>query len=40
MIGNAVATVVVARCENELDCGALEQQLTGLKETPAIAQPN
>ena len=39
MIGNAVATVVVARWENELDRGALEQQLTGLKETPAITQP-
>jgi len=31
MIGNAVATVVVARWENELDRGALEEQLTGLK---------
>src|ERR1700720_824610 len=33
MIGNAVATVVVARWENELDRGALAQQLTGGKDT-------
>jgi aerobic C4-dicarboxylate transport protein len=38
MIGNAVATVVVARWENELDRDALEQQLAGLKETPAVSQ--
>jgi aerobic C4-dicarboxylate transport protein len=39
MIGNAVATVVVARWENELDRGALEQQLTGLKDAPQAPQP-
>jgi aerobic C4-dicarboxylate transport protein len=39
MIGNAVATVVVARWENELDRGALEEQLTGLKATPQVSQP-
>src|SRR6266481_1867843 len=38
MIGNAVATVVVARWENELDRGALEEQLTGLKATPQATQ--
>ena len=39
MIGNAVATVVVARWENELDRGVLEQQLTGLKDAPQAPQP-
>ncbi len=39
MIGNAVATVVVARWENELDRGALERQLTGLKDAPQAPQP-
>jgi aerobic C4-dicarboxylate transport protein len=39
MIGNAVATLVVARWENELDRGVLEQQLTGLKEAPPVTQP-
>src|SRR5467141_1568049 len=38
MIGNAVATVVVARWENELDRGAIEEQLTGLKATPQATQ--
>jgi Na+/H+-dicarboxylate symporter len=39
MIGNAVATVVVARWENELDRGVLDQQLAGLKEAPTVTQP-
>jgi aerobic C4-dicarboxylate transport protein len=39
MIGNAVATVVVARWENELDRGALEQELAGLSDAPATSQP-
>ena len=39
MIGNAVATVVVARWENELDRGALEEQLAGLKATEPASQP-
>jgi aerobic C4-dicarboxylate transport protein len=39
MIGNAVATVVVARWENELDRGALEHQLTGLKDAPQAPLP-
>jgi Na+/H+-dicarboxylate symporter len=39
MIGNAVATVVVARWENELDRGALEQGLTGLKAIPQVIEP-
>jgi aerobic C4-dicarboxylate transport protein len=39
MIGNAVATVVVARWENELDRGALEEQLTGLKAAQQASQP-
>jgi aerobic C4-dicarboxylate transport protein len=39
MIGNAVATLVVARWENELDRGALEHQLTGLKSAPKVPQP-
>ncbi len=38
MIGNAVATVVVARWENELDRGALEEQLKGPKVTPQATQ--
>jgi len=38
MIGNAVATVVVARWENELDRGALAQQLAGLQATPEASQ--
>jgi len=38
MIGNAVATVVVARWETKLDRGALEEQLTGLKATPQATQ--
>ena len=39
MIGNAVATVVVARWENELDRGALEQELAGLNHAPAASEP-
>jgi len=39
MIGNAVATVVVARWENELDRGALEEQLAGLKIAAQASQP-
>jgi aerobic C4-dicarboxylate transport protein len=39
MIGNAVATVVVARWENELDRGTLEQELAGLSDAPATSQP-
>ncbi len=39
MIGNAVATLVIARWENELDRGALAQELTGLKETPVVTEP-
>jgi aerobic C4-dicarboxylate transport protein len=39
MIGNAVATVVVARWENELDTVALEEQLAGLKATSPASQP-
>jgi aerobic C4-dicarboxylate transport protein len=39
MIGNAVATLVVARWENELDRGVLEHQLTGLKSAPEAPQP-
>jgi aerobic C4-dicarboxylate transport protein len=39
MIGNAVATVVVARWENELDRVALEEQLAGLKATAPASQP-
>jgi aerobic C4-dicarboxylate transport protein len=39
MIGNAVATVVVARWENELDRGALEEQLKGLRAAPQASQP-
>lgn len=39
MIGNAVATVVVARWENELDHVALEEQLAGLKPTASASQP-
>jgi Na+/H+-dicarboxylate symporter len=39
MIGNAVATVVVARWENELDTVALEEQLAGLKATAPASQP-
>jgi len=39
MIGNAVATVVVARWENELDRGALAQQLTGVKDASQAPQP-
>ena len=38
MIGNAVATVVVARWENELDRSALEAQLTGLKATAQVSE--
>jgi hypothetical protein len=38
-IGNAVATVVVARWENELDRGALEEQLTGPKVAAQASQP-
>jgi aerobic C4-dicarboxylate transport protein len=38
MIGNAVATVVVARWENELDRDALEQQLAGLKKHQQLAE--
>jgi aerobic C4-dicarboxylate transport protein len=37
MIGNAVATVVVARWENELDRGALQSHLRG--STDALANP-
>jgi len=39
MIGNAVATVVVARWENELDRGALEEQLAGLKIAAQASEP-
>jgi aerobic C4-dicarboxylate transport protein len=39
MIGNAVATVVVARWENELDRGALAQQLAGHQAAPEASQP-
>jgi aerobic C4-dicarboxylate transport protein len=39
MIGNAVATVVVARWENELGNGTLEDQLGGLKDTEPTSQP-
>jgi len=39
MIGNAVATVVVARWEHELDRGVLEQQLGGIKAGPQTSQP-
>jgi aerobic C4-dicarboxylate transport protein len=38
MIGNAVATVVVARWENELDHVVLEEQLAGLKTTAPASQ--
>jgi aerobic C4-dicarboxylate transport protein len=39
MIGNAVATVVVARWENELDHVVLEEQLAGIKATSPASQP-
>jgi len=39
MIGNAVATVVVARWENELDRVALTAQLTGHEATAPASQP-
>ena len=39
MIGNAVATVVVARWENELDHVALEEQLSGIKAAAPASQP-
>jgi aerobic C4-dicarboxylate transport protein len=39
MIGNAVATVVVARWENELDRDALEEQLKGLNPAQQASQP-
>jgi hypothetical protein len=38
-IGNAVATVVVARWENELDRGPLEEQLARLKIAAQASQP-
>jgi aerobic C4-dicarboxylate transport protein len=38
MIGNAVATVVIARWEHELDRGVLEQQLAGTKAAPQASQ--
>ena len=38
MIGNAVATVVVARWENELDRSALEEQLAGIKATAQVSE--
>lgn len=38
MIGNAVATVVVARWEHELDRGVLAQQLAGTKAGPQASQ--
>jgi aerobic C4-dicarboxylate transport protein len=38
MIGNAVATVVVARWEHELDRGVLAQQLAGTKAAPQASQ--
>jgi len=39
MIGNAVATVVVARWEHELDRSVLDQQLAGIKDLPQTSQP-
>ena len=39
MIGNAVATVVVARWEYELDRSVLDQQLAGIKDLPQTSQP-
>jgi hypothetical protein len=38
-MGNAVATVAAARWENELDRGALEEQLAGLKIAAQPSQP-
>jgi aerobic C4-dicarboxylate transport protein len=38
MIGNAVATVVVARWERELDRSVLEQQLAGIRDAPQSSQ--